>query len=63
MVSKEQRLRCRGGDQADIEGVEDLDDAERRGVEDAGGYADVDDAGGVAGVSDVGSDSGGDGRS
>jgi len=35
-VSKEQWLRCRGSADhvdADIEGVEDVDDAERRGVE------------------------------
>ena len=34
-ASKEQWLRCRGSENhvnADIEGVEDVDDAERRGV-------------------------------
>ena len=64
VVSKEQQLQCRGGgDEADIEGVEDVDDAERRGVEDADGVAGVDDAGDVAGVGDAGRDSGGGGRS
>ena len=63
MVPKEQWLRCRGGeDQADIEGVEDVDDNEKRGVEDADGTAGIDDVGGVAGVNDVGRDAQGDGR-
>jgi len=48
---------------ADIEGVENVDDTERRRIEDADGAAGVDDAGGVAGVNDVGRDVGGDGRS
>ena len=62
-MSKEQWLRCRGGLGADIEGVENVDDTERRRIEDADGAAGVDDAGGVAGVYDVGRDVGGDGRS
>ena len=54
VASKEQWLRCRGGEgHADIEGVEDVDDAKRRGVEGADGDAGVDDVGGVAGVIDV----------
>jgi len=48
---------------ADIEGVEDVDDSERRGVEDVDGGAGVDDVDGVAGVDDVGKDAGRDGRS
>jgi len=58
-VSKGLLLRCRGGgeDQADIGGVEDVGDAERRGVEDADGTAAADDVGGIAGVNDAGRDS------
>ena len=41
-----------------IEGVEDVDDAERRGVKYAYGAEGVDDVGGVAGVNDVGRDAG-----
>jgi len=48
---------------ADIDGAEDVDDAERRGVEDADGVAGVDNADGVAGVDDVGRDAGRNGRS
>ena len=38
----------------DIEGVEDVSDAERRGVEDVDGAADVDDFNGAAGVNNAG---------
>ena len=48
---------------ADIERVEDADDAERRGVEDADGGAGVDGLGRVAGVNSAGRDAGRDGRS
>ena len=41
-----------------VEGVEDFDDAERRGVEDADGTAGVNDASDVAGANDSGKDSG-----
>jgi len=41
----------------------DVDDAERRGVEDIDGAASVDDFNGVAGVNDVGRGVGRDGRS
>jgi len=50
-----------------IEGVEDVDDAERRGVKDVGGAAGVDEVygglAGLAGVKDVGRDAGRDDRS
>jgi len=46
------------GSVADIEGVKDVDDSERRGVEDVGGAAYVNDADGAAGVRDVGRDAG-----
>ena len=50
-----------------IEGVEDVDDAERRGVKDVGGAAGGDDVygglAGLAGVKDVGRDAGRDDRS
>ena len=39
-----------------VEGVEDVNDNERRGVKDADGVEGVDDVGGVAGVNDVGRD-------
>ena len=45
-----------------VDGVEGVDDAERRGVKDAGGAKGVDDVGGFAGVSDVGRDAGRDAR-
>ena len=41
-----------------VEGVEDFDDAERRGMKDASGAEGVDDVGGVAGVNDAGRDAG-----
>jgi len=47
VARKGQWRRCRGGSGADIEGVEDTDDAERSGVEGVDGAAGVfDDAGG-----------------
>jgi len=46
------------GSVADIEGVKNVDDSERRGVEDVGGAAYVNDADGAAGVRDVGRDAG-----
>ena len=49
------------GPVAEIEGVEDVDDAEGRGVEYADGVAGVDDFDGVAGVNDVGKGAGRDG--
>ena len=39
-----------------IEGVEDVDDAERRGMKDTGGAEGVDDVGGAAGANEVGRD-------
>jgi len=51
------------GPVTDIEGVEDVDGAERRGVEEVDGAAGVYDFGGAAGVNDVGRDAGRDGRS
>ena len=41
-----------------IEGVEDVDDAERRGLEDVDGSAGIDDADGSAGVDNVGREAG-----
>jgi len=41
-----------------VEGVEDFDDAERRGMKDTDCAEGVDVVGGVAGVNDVGRDSG-----
>jgi len=46
----------------DIEGVEDVNDAERRGVEDVDGAAGVDDFDGTAGVRNAGKGAGRDGR-
>jgi len=41
-----------------VEGIEDLDDAEWRGMKDSDGAEGIDDVGGVVGVNDVGRDSG-----
>ena len=51
------------GPVAEIKGVEDVNDIERRGVEDVDGAAGVDDFDGAAGVNDVGKGAGRDGRS
>ena len=44
------------------EGVKDVDDAERRGLEDADGGSGADDADGLVGVDNVGRNTGRDGR-
>jgi len=43
-----------------LEGVEAVDNAERRGMKDAGGAEGANDIDGIAGVVDVGRDAGGD---